>query len=102
MAAGEIGHRYALPNSRIMLHQPHGGAQGQATDIAILAKEILYTRERLNKIYAHHTKQPIDKIEKVKILLFILKVMERDCFMSGEEALAFGIVDKVMEFKKPL
>jgi ATP-dependent Clp protease protease subunit len=91
LAAGASGHRMALPNARIMLHQPHGGAQGQASDIAIQAKEILYTRNRLNEIYAKHTGQPIEKIELS---------MERDNFMSAVEALAFGLIDKVIDKKE--
>ncbi len=88
LAAGEAGHRMALPNARVMIHQPHGGAQGQASDIAIQAKEILYTRSRLNNIYVKHTGKLIDVIEAN---------MERDNYMSAEEALAFGLIDKVIE-----
>ena len=88
LAAGEAGFRMALPNARVMIHQPHGGAQGQASDIAIQAKEILYTRSRLNNIYVKHTGKPIDVIEAN---------MERDNYMSAEEALAFGLIDKVIE-----
>ena len=91
LAAGAAGHRMALPNARIMIHQPHGGAQGQASDIAIQAKEILYTRHRLNEIYAKHTGQKLDIIEQS---------MERDNFMSAQEALAFGLIDKVIEKKE--
>ncbi len=87
LAAGEKGHRYALPNSRIMVHQPSGGAQGQATDIEIQAKEILRIRQRLNEIYVHHTGKDIKTIEKA---------VERDSYMSAEEAKAFGIIDKVV------
>ena len=88
LAAGADGKRIALPNSRIMIHQPSGGAQGQATEIQIHAKELLYTRERLNGILAKHTKQPLDVIEKDT---------DRDNFMSAEEALKYGIVDKIIE-----
>ncbi|WP_114374814.1 ATP-dependent Clp endopeptidase proteolytic subunit ClpP [Elioraea thermophila] len=88
LAAGAKGKRYALPNSRIMVHQPSGGAQGQATDIEIQAREILAIRARLNQIYAKHTGQDIETIERT---------LERDRFMSGEEAKAFGIVDQVVE-----
>jgi ATP-dependent Clp protease protease subunit len=88
LAAGADGKRIALPNSRIMIHQPSGGAQGQATEIQIHAKEILYTRERLNGILSKHTKQPLDVIEKDT---------DRDYFMSAEEALKYGIVDKIIE-----
>lgn len=88
LAAGANGKRIALPNSRIMIHQPSGGAQGQATEIQIHAKELLYTRERLNGILAKHTKQPLDVIEKDT---------DRDYFMSAEEALKYGIVDKIIE-----
>ena len=86
LAAGAEGQRYALPNSRIMLHQPSGGFQGQATDIEIHAREILALRRRLNEIYVKHTKQDIDTIEKN---------LERDKFMTPEEAKAFGLVDDV-------
>ncbi|KAK1618358.1 hypothetical protein QYE76_023875 [Lolium multiflorum] len=88
LAAGARGERRALPNARIMIHQPSGGAQGQATDIAIQAKEILKLRDRLNKIYAKHTGQKIDKIEDC---------MERDLFMDPQEALEWGLIDEVIE-----
>ncbi len=91
LAAGEPGKRYALPNSRIMIHQPSGGAQGQATDIEIQAREILKLRQRLNEIYVHHCKQPIETIAKA---------VERDNFMSAEEAKIFGLVDEVV-YKRP-
>lgn len=87
LAAGADGKRYALPNARIMVHQPSGGAQGQATDIEIQAREILSLRARLNAIYVKHTKQPLDVIESA---------VERDRFMSPEEAKEFGIVDEVV------
>ena len=87
LAAGTKGKRYILPNSRVMIHQPSGGAQGQATDIAIQAKEILYLRERLNKELAANTGQPLDKIERD---------VERDYFMSAEEARDYGVVDAVI------
>ena len=87
LAAGAKGQRFALPNSRIMLHQPSGGFQGQATDIEIHAKEILALRRRLNEIYVKHTNQDIDIIEKN---------LERDNFMTPEEAKAFGLVDDVV------
>jgi len=92
LAAGAKGKRFSLPNSRVMVHQPSGGAQGQATDIEIQAREILKVRERLNQIYVKHTGQELEKIEQA---------LERDRFMSAEEAMAFGIVDKVME-KRPV
>ncbi len=88
LAAGASGKRYALPNSRIMVHQPSGGAQGQATDIEIQAREILAVRARLNQIYVRHTGQDLETVERT---------LERDRFMSGEEAKAFGIVDQVVE-----
>lgn len=88
LAAGEKGKRIALPNARIMIHQPSGGAQGQATDIKIMADEILRTRKTLNDILVKHTGQPIDRIQLDT---------ERDCFMSGEDAVAYGLVDKVIE-----
>ena len=92
LCAGAKGQRYALPNSRVMVHQPSGGAQGQATDIEIQAREILKLRQRLNEIYVHHTGQPIDAIERK---------LERDSYMSAEEARDFGLVDHVVE-KRPL
>lgn len=91
LAAGAPGKRFSLPNSRIMIHQPSGGAQGQAADIEIQAQEILKLRSRLNDIYARHTGQPIDVIEQN---------MERDKFMSPEEAKTFGLIDEVVE-KRP-
>lgn len=87
LAAGEAGMRYALPNSRIMVHQPHGGVRGQASDIEIHAQEILNLRERLNNIYVHHTGQKLSDVEKA---------LDRDKFMSPEEAKAFGLIDKVV------
>jgi len=88
LMAGAKGKRYALPNSRVMIHQPSGGAQGQATDIEIQAREILYVRERLNRLYAEHTGQPLAKIELD---------MERDRFMDANEAKAYGLIDEVLE-----
>ncbi len=88
LAAGAPGKRSALPNSRIMIHQPSGGFQGQASDIAIHAKETLRVKARLNEIYAHHTGKDVDKIEND---------MERDNFMSSQEAVTYGIIDKVIE-----
>lgn len=88
LACGASGKRYALPNSRIMIHQPSGGAQGQQTEIEIMAKEILYIRERLNKILADKTGQKIETIQADT---------ERDNFMSAEDAKAYGIVDEVVE-----
>ncbi len=87
LAAGAAGKRFALPHSRVMVHQPLGGFQGQASDIEIHAKEILQTRERLNKILAHHTGRPLEKIARDT---------DRDYFMSGEEAADYGLVDKVL------
>ncbi len=87
LAAGQAGKRYSLPNSRIMIHQPSGGARGQATDIEIQAQEILRLRHRLNEIYVHHTGQKLDTIEKA---------MERDNFMSADEAKKFGLIDEVV------
>lgn len=91
LAAGEPGKRYALPNARVMIHQPSGGARGQATDIEIQAREILYLRERLNAALAKHTGQPLEKIARD---------VERDYFMSAEEAREYGLVDSVLE-KRP-
>ncbi|MDY6970871.1 MAG: ATP-dependent Clp endopeptidase proteolytic subunit ClpP [Thermodesulfobacteriota bacterium] len=87
LAAGTKGKRYALPHARIMVHQPLGGAQGQATDIDIHAREILKMRDSLNDILAKHTDQPIERIRKDT---------ERDFFMSSEEAKQYGIIDKVI------
>jgi ATP-dependent Clp protease protease subunit len=87
LAAGAKGKRYALPHSRIMIHQPLGGTQGQATDIDIHAKEILKMRDTLNQILFKHTGQPIEKVKKDT---------ERDYFMTSEEAKKYGIVDKVI------
>jgi len=91
LAAGEPGMRVALTNARIMIHQPSGGAQGQATDIEIQAKEILRIRHRMNELYAKYTGQPIDVIENA---------MERDKFLSAEEAKTFGLIDEVFD-KRP-
>ena len=88
LAGGAKGKRYCLPHSRIMIHQPHGGAQGQASDIEIQAKEILYLRERLNEIFVKHTGQTLDQIQKDT---------DRDRFMSGYEAVKYGLIDKVLE-----
>jgi len=88
LAAGAKGKRIALPNSRIMIHQPSGGAQGQATDIEIQAREILYLRNRLNNIYVKHTGQTLEQIERD---------MERDRFMSAEDAKSYGLIDSVLE-----
>ena len=88
LMAGAKGKRFALPNSRVMIHQPSGGAQGQATDIEIHAKEILYLRQRLNGLYAHHTGQPIEQIERD---------MERDRFLSATAAKEYGLIDEVVE-----
>lgn len=87
LAAGAKGKRYALPNSRIMIHQPLGGAQGQATDIEIHAREILRMREHLNEILARHTGQPLEKIQNDT---------ERDFFMSSEQAKEYGLIDAVV------
>jgi len=87
LAAGTAGKRYALPNARIMIHQPWGGAQGQATDINIQAQEILRLRRRLNEILAHHTGKNVEDIEKDA---------DRDFFMSADEAAAYGLVDEVL------
>jgi ATP-dependent Clp protease, protease subunit len=87
LAGGAPGKRYSLPNSRIMVHQPSGGFQGQATDIEIHAKEILSIRQRLNEIYAHHSGQPVTAIADA---------LERDKFYTAEEAKAFGLIDEVV------
>ena len=87
LAAGAKGKRISLPNAKIMMHQPSGGAQGQATDIEIQAREIIKTREQLNRIYADRTGQPIEKI---------IADVERDYFMSPEEAQTYGLIDQVL------
>jgi len=87
LAAGTKGKRYALPHARIMIHQPWGGVQGQASDIGIQAKEILRLREKINELLAKHTGQPIDKIQKDT---------DRDYFMSADEAKLYGLVDDVV------
>jgi ATP-dependent Clp protease protease subunit len=87
LAAGAKGKRFSLPNSRIMIHQPSGGSQGQASDIEIQAKEILYLRERLNRILAERTGQTMEQIHKDT---------DRDRFMSGDEAAEYGLIDKVL------
>jgi len=91
LMAGSKGKRFALPNSKIMIHQPSGGFQGQATDIEIHAREILATRRRLNEIYAAHTGQPLKTVEEA---------MERDRFMTAADAKEFGLIDTVVE-KRP-
>jgi len=87
LAAGEKGKRFCLPNSRVMIHQPLGGFQGQASDVEIHAREILYIKNRLNEILAKHTGQPIETIAKDT---------DRDNFLSGEDAVQYGLVDKVL------
>ena len=91
LAGGTKGKRYALPNARIMIHQPWGGAQGTASDIHIQAKEILRIRERINKLLVDHTGQPIEKVEKDT---------DRDYFMTADEAMKYGLVDNVIETLK--
>ncbi|HAH20055.1 MAG: ATP-dependent Clp endopeptidase, proteolytic subunit ClpP [Omnitrophica WOR_2 bacterium GWF2_43_52] len=91
LAAGTKGKRFCLPHSRVMIHQPWGGVQGQAVDISIQAKEILRLRDRINEILAHHTGQSLEKVQKDT---------DRDYFMSGEEAKAYGLVDEVVAGKK--
>ena len=87
LAAGAKGKRYCLPNSRVMIHQPMGGFQGQASDIEIHAKEILYLKQKLNEMLAHHTGQPMERIERDT---------DRDNFLSAEAATEYGLVDKVL------
>jgi ATP-dependent Clp protease protease subunit len=87
LASGAKGKRFALPNARIMIHQPSGGAQGQASDIEIQAREILYLRERLNRILAERTGQPVERIERDT---------DRDNFMSADDAVSYGLIDRVM------
>jgi ATP-dependent Clp protease protease subunit len=93
LTAGEKGKRYALPNARIMVHQPSGGAQGQATDIEIQAREILALRARLNNMYVEHTGQTLEVIERA---------MERDKYMTAQEAQEFGLIDEVVNKRIPL
>ncbi len=93
LAAGEKGKRYALPNAEIMIHQPSGGTQGQATDIEIHAKRIIKMRESLNRIMAERTGQPLDRIEQDT---------ERDYFMTAQEAVEYGIIDEVMGHPKAI
>jgi ATP-dependent Clp protease protease subunit len=92
LAAGDKDKRFILPNSRVMIHQPMGGYQGQATDIEIHAKEILYLRQRLNEILAHHSGKTVETIARDT---------ERDFFMSAEDAVKYGIVDKVLTAREP-
>jgi ATP-dependent Clp protease protease subunit len=93
LTAGEKGKRFALPNARIMVHQPSGGAQGQATDIEIQAREILALRARLNNMYVDHTGQSLEVIERA---------MERDKYMTAQEAQEFGLIDEVVNKRPPL
>jgi ATP-dependent Clp protease protease subunit len=88
LAAGAPGKRYALPNSRVLIHQPHGGAQGQQIDIEIQAREMAFMRTRMEEILAHHTGQPIERIHRD---------VDRDYIMSGAEAVEYGMVDQVLE-----
>lgn len=92
LAGGSAGKRFCLPHSRVMIHQPLGGVQGQATDIEIHAREILHIRERLNKILAHHTGQPLEKISTDT---------DRDNFMSADESVNYGLIDKVLHSRAP-
>jgi ATP-dependent Clp protease protease subunit len=91
LAAGTKGKRFSLPNSRIMIHQPSGGARGQASDISIQAREILRLKKQLNEIMAYHTSQPVDRIERD---------MERDNYMSADDAKEYGIVDEVVKSRR--
>ena len=93
LSAGTKGKRFALPNSRVMIHQPSGGAQGQATDIEIQAREILALRARLNNMYVEHTGQTLEVIERA---------MERDKYMTAQEAKEFGLIDEVVNKRPPL
>jgi ATP-dependent Clp protease, protease subunit len=91
LAAGTRGKRYALPNARIMIHQPWGGVQGQASDISIQAKEILRLKDRLNEIFSKHCRRPVDEIARDT---------DRDRFMSPDEAKEYGLVDNVVQSRK--
>lgn len=93
LAAGAAGKRYCLPNSRVMMHQPSGGFQGQQSDIEIQAREILNARERLNEILVHHTGQPLERIQADT---------ERDYFMSAVESKAYGVIDDVLSSRAAL
>ena len=93
LAAGTKGKRYVLPNARIMIHQPSGGARGQASDISIQAKEILRLKKRLNDIMAFHTGQPVERVDRD---------MERDNYMSAEDAKEYGIVDEVVKSRRDI
>ncbi len=88
LSAGTLGKRSALPNSRILIHQPSGGSQGSAADVEIQAKEILHARERLNELLAHHTGQPVEKIAQD---------VDRDRYMSPQEAVDYGLIDRIIE-----
>jgi ATP-dependent Clp protease, protease subunit len=88
LAAGAEGKRYALPNARVLIHQPHGGAQGQQIDIEIQAREIAFSRTRMEEILAHHTKQPIERIHRD---------VDRDYIMSASDAVEYGMIDSVLE-----
>jgi len=92
LTAGEEGKRYSLPHSRVLIHQPLGGAQGQATDVEIHANELVKVRERINKIISKHTGQPMEKVKKDT---------DRDFFMTAEEAQEYGLIDEVIETFKP-
>ena len=92
LLAGGAGKRYCLPHSRMMIHQPLGGFQGQATDVDIHAREILKIRDQLNRILAHHTGQPVEQIDQDT---------ERDRFMGGEESVSYGLIDKVLDERAP-
>ena len=91
LAAGAIGKRYALPNARIMIHQPHGGSQGVAADIEIQAREVLYQRHRLNTLLAERSGQPVERVEKDS---------DRDNYMSSREAMAYGLIDRVLDVRE--
>jgi ATP-dependent Clp protease protease subunit len=93
LSAGEKGKRFALPNSRIMVHQPSAGFKGQATDIEIHAKEVLAQKTNLNKLYSEHTGQPVETVEEA---------LERDNFMSPDDALKFGIIDEIQKKRIPV
>jgi len=93
LAAGTKGKRFILPNARVMIHQPSGGASGQASDISIQAKEILRLKKKLNEIMSYHTGQPVDRVERD---------MERDNYMSAEDAKAYGIVDEVVKSRRDI
>ena len=91
LAGGHDGQRLALPNARVLIHQPHGGAQGQTTDMELAAKEMAFMRQRMNEVLAHHTGQPLERI---------MADTDRDYIMRGEDALAYGMIDHIITHRE--